>query len=84
MPKGRAKKSPSSDPKAERPENRDILDVDQAAFYLGVARSTLYKLVQRREVPCMRLGGSVRFSRRQLLEWVEEESRKTLGAKEGE
>ena len=58
--------------------------MDQAAFYLGLARSTLYKLIQKREVPHMPLGGSARFSRRQLLEWVEEESRKTLTEREEE
>jgi excisionase family DNA binding protein len=61
-----------------KPEDRDILDIDQASEYLSVSRSTLYKLIQRGAVPHMKIGGGVRFSRRMLLEWVEEESRKNL------
>ena len=63
----------------------DILTVDQAATYLRVARSTLYKLVRRGAVPCMKVGGAVRFSRRTLLGWVESESMKNmLGAEDKE
>ena len=62
-----------------RPEERDVLDVNQAGEYLAVARSTMYKLIERGAVPHMKIGGSVRFSRKMLLEWVEAESRKSIG-----
>ena len=85
-PKRKSTESPGTTSKdaagGVKPEERDILTVDQASDYLAVARSTLYKLIQRGLVPHMKIGGAVRFSRRMLLEWVETESKKSIGAKE--
>jgi len=51
-------------------EEEDILNVDEAAVLLKITKSTLYKLVHRKTVPFKKVGGSLRFSRHVLLEWV--------------
>ncbi len=58
-----------------RPESRDILTVEQAADYLQVSRATVFKLVREQGLPAAKIGGSVRFARAQLLEWLIAQSR---------
>jgi excisionase family DNA binding protein len=53
------------------PESRDILTVEQAADYLQLSRATLFKLMKEQRLPHAKLGGSIRFSKAQLLGWVE-------------
>jgi excisionase family DNA binding protein len=64
----------------------DILTVEQAAHYLQISRSALYKLIEAGRIPHRRIGGeqkgSIRFSKRQLLDWVEgkgQENEKATG-----
>jgi excisionase family DNA binding protein len=49
----------------------DILTVEEAAEYLRIKRSTVYKWVRQGKIPFHRVGASIRFSRRILLEWIE-------------
>jgi excisionase family DNA binding protein len=54
----------------------EILTLDQAAAYLQISRATLYRLIKSGEIPGRRVGRRYRFSRRALLEWVEEKEGK--------
>ena len=47
-----------------------LLNIRQAAEYLGISRHTLYKLVERREVPAAKVGGSWRLNRQALDAFV--------------
>ena len=47
-----------------------LLNIRQAAEYLGISRHTLYKLVERREVPAAKVGGSWRLNRQALDTFV--------------
>ncbi len=49
-----------------------VLDVHEAAAYLGVSEVTLYRLVRRREVPYTRVGRSIRFRVEELERYLEE------------
>lgn len=51
----------------------DILNVEQAAAYLGISKLSMYKLIRARDstVPVKRVAGAFKLSRRQLLEWFE-------------
>ena len=51
-------------------EENDILNIDEAAELLKITKSTLYKLVHREAVPFKKVGGSLRFSKHVLMEWV--------------
>ena len=52
--------------------DRDILNVDQAAEYLGISRAKLYRLINEGKIKGRKIGSrGWRFSKRKLLEWVE-------------
>jgi excisionase family DNA binding protein len=47
-----------------------LLNADEAAQLLHVPRSTLYELVRSRRLPHVRVGRTLRFTRRDLADWV--------------
>jgi excisionase family DNA binding protein len=52
--------------------NRDdeILTLDEIAAYLKIAKRTVYRLVQKGEIPAFKLGGTWRFRRSELDRWI--------------
>ena len=50
------------------------LNIKEAADYLGISPHTLYKLVERREVPAAKVGGSWRLNRSALDEFLQSQS----------
>lgn len=53
--------------------SEDILTTKQAAAFLGVALSTMYELIRTGQAPPHRkVGNRARFSKRALLEWLEQ------------
>lgn len=50
-------------------EGSDFLDVKQASIYTGLGARTLYSLVNSGDVPCHRIGRTLRLSRSALDEW---------------
>ena len=53
----------------------EVLTVEEAAEYLQISTRMLLAVVRAGIIPGAKIGRYWRFSRRQLLEWVEEESR---------
>jgi excisionase family DNA binding protein len=51
---------------------RDIWTVKQVAFYLRVNPKTVYELVNSGELPGFKVGGSWRFKRADINQWVDE------------
>jgi excisionase family DNA binding protein len=49
------------------------LKVPEVAGVLRIARSRAYELVAEGEIPSVRIGRSVRVSRRELDRWLEEQ-----------
>ena len=48
-----------------------VLTVDEAARYMGISRSTLYKMMMRREIPFSKPGGKMCFFNRAEVEaWL--------------
>ena len=56
---------------AEHHEEKRLMSVKEAARYLAVPPSTLYRRIWERRVPFVRLGRSVRFDRRDLDALIE-------------
>ncbi|MCM1484058.1 MAG: helix-turn-helix domain-containing protein [Muribaculaceae bacterium] len=51
---------------------KEMLTTDEAAALLGLSKSYVYKLVNRRELPYYKpVGGKVYFSRADLTEWMQ-------------
>lgn len=59
------------------------MDVKEAARYLGKSAHWLYQNRERLEVPCTMIGGTLRFEKTQLDEWIRirSQSRHTKAAK---
>jgi excisionase family DNA binding protein len=51
-------------------QTREILTPREAAEYLSVHVRTIYRLVKNGEIPCRKVGGSWRFKKDALDEWL--------------
>lgn len=51
-----------------------LLNIREAAEYLSISPHTLYKLVERREVPAVKVGGSWRLSQNALRSFIDARS----------
>jgi len=49
---------------------QEVMTVDEAARYLRIPRSSIYKLAQEGRIPCKKVGRQWRFSYRALDEWL--------------
>ncbi|MFC1573468.1 helix-turn-helix domain-containing protein [Candidatus Eisenbacteria bacterium] len=47
-----------------------MLTVKQVADWLNLKPKTIYAMTARREIPCVRIGKRLRFSRHDLLRWL--------------
>jgi excisionase family DNA binding protein len=54
-------------------EEREVMDIRQAARYLGVAPDSLYKYAASGFVPAFKLGNRWRFRRTRLDEWMNQQ-----------
>ena len=58
--------------------NKDVLNFKEAARYLDVSRSHLYKLTYRKEIPHYKpRGKQVFFEKRELDQWLLQNRQKT-------
>ena len=62
----------------------EVLTAEEAAEYLRMALSTLYRYMRDGRVPCFKVGSRWRFKRSLLDEWIEEVSVADLGWSAGE
>jgi excisionase family DNA binding protein len=49
----------------------ELLTVPEAARFLRLSRSKTYSLVQRGEIPVLRIGASVRIPAAKLVAWID-------------
>ena len=52
-----------------------ILTVRETAAYLRMNRMTIYRLAQAGKIPAFKVGGSWRFDREVLSQWIAEQQR---------
>lgn len=55
-------------------ELREVMDIRQAADYLGISADTLYKYASDAFIPAFKLGNRWRFRRSRLDEWMDRQS----------
>jgi excisionase family DNA binding protein len=58
----------------------EVMDVREAADYLGVSSDTLYKYLSSGQIPAFRLGSRWRFKKTVLDQWMESQSHLGAGA----
>ncbi len=59
---------------AARSEIREVMDIRQAADYLGISPDTLYKYASESFVPAFKLGNRWRFKKSRLDDWMDQQS----------
>ena len=59
---------------ATQPAPREVMDIRQAAHYLGISADSLYRYASEGVVPAFKLGNRWRFKRDLLDRWMERES----------
>lgn len=58
---------------------QSLMSIKEAADYLRVSSTTVYKLAQNGAIPATKVGGSWRFSRGLLDDWIAQSARKAKG-----
>lgn len=53
---------------------REVMDIRQAAEYLGISPDSLYKYASESFIPAFKLGNRWRFKRSLLESWMEQQS----------
>ena len=53
---------------------REVMDIRQAADYLGISADSLYRYASENTVPAFRLGNRWRFKKSRLDAWMDEQS----------
>ena len=48
----------------------NLIDMNQAAAYLGLRKSTLYEWVSKKQIEHIKVGRLVKFQPRQLDQWI--------------
>ncbi|MCP5021039.1 MAG: helix-turn-helix domain-containing protein [bacterium] len=56
--------------RSENHDQRDILNIEQAAALLGVSVKTFHKVLHSERVPARKIGREWKFSRQALIDWV--------------
>jgi excisionase family DNA binding protein len=57
--------------------NDEMLTIQQAAQLLVLSVPTIYGLVSRSEIPCMKKGKRLYFGKQELIEWIKSGRKKT-------
>jgi len=68
--------SKKTDPVLNAPVN-EIFNMAQAADYLGLAKSTVYKMTSSRLIPHSKVSKKIIFKRNELEEWITKHKVKT-------
>jgi excisionase family DNA binding protein len=53
----------------------EILTIKQVAGYLKVTERTIYRLAAAKKIPAFKVGGTWRFSRAEIDQWIKQQSR---------
>lgn len=62
--------------------NKRLLNVREAAQYLGLQADTVYRKAKLRELPSVKVGGALRFDVEALNRFIEEHAVETIDWKE--
>jgi len=57
----------------------DIMTITEVAAYLKVAERTLYRLAAAKKIPAFKVGGTWRFPRADIDQWIKRQTAETLG-----
>lgn len=52
----------------------EIFTLDEVAAYLKVGKRTVYRLAAAKKIPAFKVGGTWRFQRQQIDNWIKQQS----------
>ena len=67
----------ASIPPVEGVPQEDLLTTNGVCKLLGLTRNTIYSLVHHREIPCMKRGNKLYFSKKELIRWISQGRKST-------
>jgi excisionase family DNA binding protein len=47
-----------------------IMTIDEAAKYLRIHKSTMYRLIKKKQIPAIKVGGRWRFRKDKIDSWL--------------
>ncbi len=53
----------------------EILTLRQVAEFLKVTERTIYRLAAAKKIPAFKVGGTWRFSKAEITEWIQQQSK---------
>ena len=56
----------------------NLLTTEQVARYLKIDKFTLYRLVMQKKIPAFKVGNQWRFKKRQIEDWLKQNSNLTV------
>ena len=56
------------------PADNAIMTIGEVADYLKVTERTIYRLAGAKQIPAFKVGGSWRFSKKDIDRWIREQS----------
>lgn len=59
---------------ASPPSEDEILTIKEVADYLKVTERTIYRLAAAKQIPAFKVGGSWRFARADIDNWIRQQS----------
>lgn len=57
----------------------ELLTIDEVAVLLKISVPTIRRLQQQRQIPFLKVGGSVRFSKKDLVSYLERSRVEVIG-----
>lgn len=54
-------------------EKSDLIRIKEVARILDVTEKTVYRMANDSEIPAFKIGGSWRFKRKEITEWLEKQ-----------
>lgn len=57
----------------------EIFTLDEVAAYLKVGKRTVYRLAAAKKIPAFKVGGTWRFQRRDIDQWIQRQTAETQG-----
>ena len=62
----------------QQSEADELFTIDEAATFTHLSKLTIYGLVSKAEIPCMKKGKRLYFTRKELIAWIKTGRKKTL------
>ena len=51
----------------------DLITIKEVADFLQIAEKTVYRLAAEGKIPAFKVGGSWRFKRKEIVDWLEKQ-----------